>query len=55
MKNTTHQFLGYLLKPFWDHVMHVNCDPGAMIYSYKVSAQELYINSEPASLIPKGP
>ena len=25
-----------------------------LIYSYKVSAQELYINSEPASLIPKG-
>ena len=25
-----------------------------LIYSYKISAQELYINSEPASLIPKG-
>ena len=25
-----------------------------LIYSYKISAQELYINTEPASLIPKG-
>ena len=25
-----------------------------LTYSYKITAQELYINSEPASLIPKG-